>query len=144
MCINDIGGDKFEEVNRGVAGGNYGWPLAEGPTDDVRFVAPIYWYPHASVCGADFAAEESPWPARYRGKYFFAEYIHGWIKTLDVNNSGQVETFATGLRNPVDLRFATDGSLYVLLRNAWVIDDKFQPGTGSLLRISRTQPSRSD
>ena len=46
-----------------------------------------------------------------------------------------VKTFATGLRRPVDLRFATDGSLYVLLRDAWVIDKLFKGGTGALLRI---------
>jgi len=135
MCINDVGGDKFEEINRGVAGANYGWPLSEGPTDDERFCAPIFTYPHASICGGDFAPLDSNWPNEFRGKYFFAEFIQGWIKTLDVTHPQQIETFATGLRNPVDLRFAADGSLYVLLRNAWVIDDKFQRETGSLLRI---------
>ncbi len=46
-----------------------------------------------------------------------------------------LKPFATGLRRPVDLRFATDGSLYVLLRDAWVIDNLFKGGTGTLLRI---------
>ena len=138
MCINDIGSDKFEEVNRGVPGGNYGWPLAEGPSTDTRFVAPIYWYKAASICGGDFVPDDSPWPQEYHGKYIFAEYIHGWIKMLDVNNPGHVESFASGFRNPVDLRFAADGSLYVLLRNAWVMDGKFSAGTGSLMRITST------
>jgi len=40
--------------------------------------------------------------------------------------------FATGLTRPVDLAFAPGGGLYVLLRDAWVIDDKFRPHTGSL------------
>jgi putative heme-binding domain-containing protein len=144
MGINDIGGNKFEEINRGVAGANYGWPFSEGPTTDERFVGPIHSYPNASVCGADFVADDSPWPTAYRGKYVFAEYIHGWIKMLDVNDPANVETFATGLRNPVDLRFAADGSLYVLLRNAWVIDAKFQPGTGTLLRIAYAQASQAE
>jgi len=69
----------------------------------------------------------------------FAEYIHGWIKTLDVNHPGPVDTFVSGLRNPVDLRFGADGSLYVLLRNAWVRDARFAPGTGSLLQITRLE-----
>jgi hypothetical protein len=37
------------------------------------------------------------------------------------------------------MRFAKDGSLYVLPRNAWVIDGKFEKGTGSLLRITRSR-----
>lgn len=134
MLINDVG-DKFEEINRGIAGGNYGWPIVDGPTDDSRFQGPVHFYPHASACGADFGPEDLAWPATYRGKYFFAEFIHGWIKTLDPDQPERVETFATGLRNPVDLRFAADGSLYVLLRNAWVIDEKFPPNTGTLLQI---------
>jgi hypothetical protein len=37
------------------------------------------------------------------------------------------------------LRFAVDGSLYVLLRDAWVIDKLFKGGTGALLRITNTE-----
>ncbi|MBI3463750.1 MAG: PQQ-dependent sugar dehydrogenase [Planctomycetes bacterium] len=134
MLINDVG-DKFEEVNRGLAGGNYGWPVVDGPTEDSRYQSPVHFYPHASACGADFGPDDLSWPATYRGKYFFAEFIHGWIKTIDPEQPERVETFATGLRNPVDLRFGSDGSLYVLLRNAWVMDDKFQTNTGTLLQI---------
>ena len=47
-----------------------------------------------------------------------------------------MEAFAAGLTRPCDLAFAPDGSLYVLLRDAWVIDDKFRPHTGSLVRIN--------
>jgi hypothetical protein len=42
---------------------------------------------------------------------------------------------ASALRRPVGLRFARDGSLYVLLRNAWVVDDKFRAHTGALVQI---------
>jgi hypothetical protein len=43
--------------------------------------------------------------------------------------------FAENLARPVDLRFTSDGKLLVLLRNAWVIDGKFQAGTSALLEI---------
>ncbi len=135
MLINDVGG-KEEEINRGVAGANYGWPVVEhGPTTDTRFRGPIHYYPQASIAGGDFVKASSPWPKEYHGRYFFADYVHGWIKSLDPQHPEDVGTFATGLRRPVDLRFAPDGSLYVLLRNAWVIDGKFQPNTGTLLQI---------
>ena len=32
MFINDVGQNTWEEINDGVAGANYGWPDAEGPT----------------------------------------------------------------------------------------------------------------
>lgn len=135
LFINDVGG-RYEEINRGVAGGNYGWPAVEhGRTGDSRFISPIHTYPQASISGGDFAPGELDWSEPWRGRYFFADFVHGWIHALDPDRPAQVEAFVTGLRRPVDLRFGPDGSLYVLLRNAWVIDGKFEPNTGSLLQF---------
>ena len=64
------------------------------------------------------------------------DFVQGWIKVLDPDHPREVSTFATGLTRPVDLTFAPDGGLYVLLRDAWVIDDKFRPHTGSLIKIT--------
>ena len=135
MLINDVGG-KFEEINRGVAGANYGWPdVDHGPTDRRDITGPIHIYPEASISGGDFSDAVKNWPANFRGKYFFADFVHGWIKTLDLDAPEAASDFAFGLRRIVDLRFGSEGSLYVLLRNAWVVDDKFESGTGSLVRI---------
>lgn len=140
LLINDVGG-KFEEINVGVAGANYGWPVVDhGPTPDERFRGPLHYYPQASISGGAFAPQD--WPAEYRGRYFFADFVHGWIKVLDPRHAEQVSTFASGVRRPVDLRFEADGGLLVLLRNAWVIDDKFQPGTGTLLKVTPSALSR--
>jgi putative heme-binding domain-containing protein len=141
MLINDVGG-KFEEINIGRAGANYGWPLADhGPTGDARFQGPIFWYPQASIGGAAFCpGDDRPhaFPAHYRDRYFFMDFVQGWIRSLDPRAPERPirsEVFATGLARPVDLAFGSDGSLYVLLRDAWVKDGQFKPGTGSLARI---------
>ncbi len=135
IFINDVGGIA-EEINEGMAGANYGWPIVEhGPTTDPRFRGPIHSYPTACIAGGDFAPRDFPWPQEYRGKYFFGDFNHGWIKTIDPASPAVARPFATGLRRPVDLHFAADGSLYVLLRDAWVIDNLFKGGTGALLRI---------
>ncbi len=135
MLINDVGG-KFEEINRGLAGANYGWPgIDHGPTDEAGFTGPIHIYPEASISGGDFSDAMTEWPEKFRGKYFFADFVHGWIKMLDLNAPRTSHEFGSGLRRIVDLRFSGDGSLYVLLRNAWIVDDKFRGGTSSLVRI---------
>lgn len=140
LWINDVGG-KFEEINRGVAGANYGWPTVEhGASDDARFRGSVYSYPQASIAGGDFCGTLSTWPAAWRGRYFFADFVRGWIKAIDPEHPEDVESFASGLSRPVDLRFSREGKLYVLLRNAWVVDNKFVPGTSALLEIGESSP----
>ncbi len=139
IFINDVGG-VAEEVNEGLAGANYGWPAVEhGPTADARFRGPIHHYPTASIAGGDFCpkAATHPFPPEWRGRYFFMDFVKGWIKTLDPDHPEDVRPFASGLARPVDLKFAPDGSLLVLVRDAWVRDGNFQPGTGSLVKIRR-------
>jgi glucose/arabinose dehydrogenase len=137
IFINDVGQSAWEEINEGFAGANYGWPASEGPTTDSRFRGPIHHYPVASIAGGAFFPIDTSTsvPPRYRGRYLFADFVKGWINVLDPEHPARVETFATGLARPVDLRIAADGSLYVLERDAWVIDGNFRPGTGSLLKI---------
>lgn len=142
IFINDVGG-KAEEINEGKAGANYGWPTVDhGPTDDPRFLGPIHHYPTACVTGGAFSDSASPWPVDYRGKYFFADFNHGFIKTIDPDAPAASRGFASGLHRPVDLRFAPNGDLYILQRDAWVIDGHFRPGTGQLLRV-RYRPAES-
>jgi putative heme-binding domain-containing protein len=142
IYINDVGQDSWEEINEGFAGANYGWPASEGKTTDPRFRAPVYTYRVASVAGGAFCpiGPSASFPRQYQGKYFFMDFVKGWIKVLDPDPPRRTEptTFATGLRRPVDLTFGPNGELYVLLRDAWVIDDKFQPHTGSLQKIQFT------
>jgi putative heme-binding domain-containing protein len=143
LFINDVGG-KFEEINLGLRGANYGWPVADhGPTSDARFRGPIHVYPQASIAGGAFVPADGTWPAEYRGRYFFADFVHGWIHSLDPDHPEDVQTFASGLRRPVDLRFTADGRLVIVLRNAWVIDDKFQPGTSTVAVVSRAATGKA-
>jgi putative heme-binding domain-containing protein len=138
LFLNDVGG-QAEEINEGIAGANYGWPTVEhGPTTDRRFRGPIHHYPTACICGGAFAPKALRWPKEYRGQYFFGDFNHGWIKTIDPAQPARAHSFATGIRRLVDLRFASDDSLYVLVRDAWVIDKFFKGGTGALLRIQHT------
>jgi uncharacterized repeat protein (TIGR03806 family) len=139
LYINDVGGSLWEEINEGKAGANYGWPLAEGAAGRASLVDPVHAYDRSvgrCITGGTFYdPPRRQFPDRYRGRYFFCDYMDGWVRVLDPARPGQSELFARGLRGPVDLRVAPDGSLYVLERNAWVKDDQFRTATGVLRRI---------
>src|SRR5438128_8853829 len=47
MFINDVGASSWEEINDGIAGSNYGWPVHEGVANDPNFTDPIFAYPHS-------------------------------------------------------------------------------------------------
>ncbi len=118
MFINDVGESSWEEINPGVAGANYGWPVTEGETSDPRFQSPLHAYSHSDGCAISGGAFHSPFtpnfPFRYWGAYFFADFCGGWIRTRLSN--GTVDDFASDISRPVDLSFASDGSLYYLAR----------------------------
>jgi glucose/arabinose dehydrogenase len=119
LFINDVGESTWEEVNEGVAGANYGWPLAEGPSDDPDHTDPFHYYGRSDGCAITGGAFYNPplvqFPGSYLGDYFFADYCSGWIRRLDVG-SGTDSGFASGIASPVDLKVGPDGALYYLAR----------------------------
>ena len=123
MFINDVGQDRWEEINEGVAGSNYGWPVTEGRTTDPRFRGPVFAYPHGdgpasgcSITGGVFYDPVTPmFPAEFVGTYLFPDFCQGWIRRLDPVTH-QVSPFATGFGRIVDLEVAADGALYLLGR----------------------------
>jgi uncharacterized repeat protein (TIGR03806 family) len=145
IFINDVGDARWEEINEGGAGANYGWPHSEGYTANPKHKGPIHAYDHtvgrSITGGAFYNPATKQFPARYVGKYFFMDYMDNWIRALDPKDPKSVTLFATGLAAPVDLKVGPDGSLYYLNRNVWVKDDKFKPNTGSLHRVSYTANS---
>jgi glucose/arabinose dehydrogenase len=131
LYINDVGQSTYEEINAGVAGANYGWPGAEGPSPDPADTDPIHFYGRgggacAITGGAFYDASPARFPAEYSDDYFFADFCAGWIRRLDAPGNAAVG-FATGVSFPVDLKVGPDGALYYLSR-----------GTGSVGRIAHS------
>jgi glucose/arabinose dehydrogenase len=124
LFINDVGQSTWEEIDEGTAGANYGWPTTEGPTNDPRFVGPLYAYQHSSgtptgcaiTGGAFYNPQQVTFPASYVGNYFFGDLCGGWIYRLDPGNGNAVSSFATGSSNPVDLLVTPGGDLLYLER----------------------------
>ena len=107
MYLVDIGQDQVEEINIGVAGGNYGWRLREGmfatafgaggreagavyprPLVERPFIYPVAQYDHdeglAVGSGFVYRGERIP---ELQGKYIFADIVRGrvfFIETEDL------------------------------------------------------------
>ncbi len=133
MFINDVGQELFEEIDEAAPGANYGWPAAEGLVGhQPAFTKPLHTYNRAmGVCISGGAF--------HQGKYFFADFMGGWIRVLDPAKPETSEPFAKRIPGPVDLAGTPDGALLVLARNAWVRDDKMKRESGMLLRIKATR-----
>jgi len=136
IFINDVGSTRFEEINEGHAGCNYGWPLTEGYTTDSRFCSPFFTYNRntgfpvgcAIAGGAFYNPPVQKFPGQYLGKYFFADYCNWWIDTLDTTTH-TATAFATGLGNLSGIDVGPDGNLYYL-------QIELTTGTSTVNRIS--------
>ncbi|MBP7775872.1 MAG: PQQ-dependent sugar dehydrogenase [Acidobacteria bacterium] len=137
MFINDVGEQSWEEVNLGVAGANYGWPVSEGTpapqNQNPAHTYPRYTYFHSEGCaivgGAFYVPATPTFPTPYSHAYFFADYCgssnldptppRGWIRFIDPTAAQPVATpFATDIDAPVDVKIGDDGALYYLARGA--------------------------
>lgn len=144
MHINDVGQGTWEEISVGAAGANYGWPTCEGACGTAGMVNPIYQYssavgaPCAITGGAFYNPTTLTFPAQFIGKYFFADFCAGWIKTIDPLNppaTGTAPDAFTNINLPVDIQVANDGSLHYLARGANAVF-RVQYSGGSTLAIN--------
>ncbi|HEX7774399.1 MAG TPA: PQQ-dependent sugar dehydrogenase [Pyrinomonadaceae bacterium] len=150
MFINDVGQNTWEEINDGIAGSNYGWPTCEGFCNppNPNFRDPIFAYMNdGSTCaitgGAFYNPQIVQFPSQFVGRYFFADFCGGWIRTLDPANGNVVADFATGISLPVDLQVSPDGFLYYLARGAGSVNRIGFAATGDNIppTVSITNPA---
>jgi glucose/arabinose dehydrogenase len=128
MLINNVGLSTWEEINDGMAGANYGWPICEGFCNppNPSFTDPIFVYQNTGVdcaiTGGNFYNPQIvQFPAEFVGNYFFSDFCGGWIHKLNLVNGVTVSDFATGIANPVDLKVSDDGFLYYLARTSGTV-----------------------
>ncbi|MFI7574973.1 PQQ-dependent sugar dehydrogenase [Micromonospora sp. NPDC049497] len=121
LFATELGAGRWDEVNRIVPGGNYGWPVVEGIGTDPRFRNPVVvWSPaEASPSGATFAA----------GILYVAALRGTRLWAVPVDDAGRVGVptaelvGAFGRLRTVEL--APDGSLWVATSNR---DGRTPPG----------------
>ncbi|HSE41791.1 MAG TPA: PQQ-dependent sugar dehydrogenase [Acidobacteriota bacterium] len=148
MIIGDVGQNEFEEVDIGIRGANYGWPNAEGQSNNPNFRNPIFVYEHnggsASITGG-IRYRGDAFPEEYRGAYFYGDYVLGFIRYLKLNSSNTVvsdNAFAPNVGNVVHMTQGPDGALYYALIGQRQIR-KIQFGSGNnSVPVVRTSTSR--
>jgi glucose/arabinose dehydrogenase len=108
----EFGQNTWDEFNRIVPGGNYGWPLIEGQAGDERFLDPVLQW------GTDAA---SPSGLTWIDGTFFMAALGGqrlWaIYVDDAGTAGAVEWFTGAYGRIRDVTPGPDGSLWMLTNN---------------------------
>jgi glucose/arabinose dehydrogenase len=134
LYVGDVGWANWEEINVARGGENFGWPCYEGmgrtnghqnlPNCQAMYAAntpvstPLYTWAHtpggnAAVGGVFYTG--TSYPAAYRGRYFFGDYVTGFINTLATDTKDQLTVppvrFASGLGAPVAFDTAPNGDV---------------------------------
>ena len=151
--VTENGPSEFDEVNRIVAGGNYGWPDISGPSDDPRnqqqpedledgeYQEPASSYEDIIVpTGIAFAGDGAT--AEVAGSLFFAAYGEEAIHKLTLNEARDAvvedevfyspgEPVIALAWGPEGLYFSTPESIKVLpVGGAETPDNDASPGAG--------------
>lgn len=121
LWVTENGPDRNDEVNRIVAGGNYGWPLVTGMANDPRFLDPIVAFtPTLGVTGLVTIPQNALYPSAFHHNLLFADVNGGQLHRialagigahLDHLGSASI-AFHGGVGPLVDLIQGPDGYLY--------------------------------
>jgi len=148
VIVGEVGNEKWEEINIGGPGANFGWPCYEGPEEAATYANcdafrsgewtvthGVYSYRHTTkpqrgaAIGGDLYLGRS-FPALYRGAYFYHDFNGGVTNFLTFGGDGSVtdNEFATNMPGIVQIT-ATDDALYalsIILGGIWRI--RYVPG----------------
>jgi PKD repeat protein len=139
LYINDVGAAKWEEVDRGAPGADYGWNVREGPcardsstncgAPPSGMTNPIHSYDHPSGCTSITAGAFVPagaWPAEHDGRYVYGDLVCG--KLFELAGEGataSVQEFGADLGFVIDATFGPHGTgqaLYYITWGEWPND----------------------
>jgi aldose sugar dehydrogenase len=131
LLVGDVGQTTWEEIDLVTAGGNYGWPLAEGVCPGAgecdpgvvpgQLVNPIYTYNHdggSNSITAVLPYSGATFGPAYQNTVFFADFSRGWIEYVTCNGSytscGNPTMFNPNAGSTVSLQEGPDGAIYQL------------------------------
>ena len=139
--VGEVGYDRpedYEEINRLVAGRNYGWPRCIGPNLGTfggdcpltNAAAPFLFYLHekggANVTSGPLYRKNQgdfAFPQQYHDGMFYGDFSRKWIRfaRVDANNHTVTNTipFARGFSGPLSIQPGPDGGIYFAEYGGW-------------------------
>lgn len=129
MYASEFGEDTWDELNIIEAGGNYGWPHAEGISDDASFIDPVQQWPPAEASPSGIAiTDDHVYMAALRGEQLWE---------IPLNDPSTSASYFSGEYGRLrDVITAPDGALWLLTNNT---DGRGDPAATDdrLLRLTR-------
>jgi glucose/arabinose dehydrogenase len=131
IFIGDVGQDTREELDVGVAGGNFGWPYLEGTfvfsgpcPPEKTCLDPVFEYVRTegrTIIGGVFVTG-NPYPAFLQGRYVFGDWVDEWIRYLEFDSDNSMVSgphdFAELAEGPVAFHAGPEGRVYYLSFNS--------------------------
>ncbi|MEO8137478.1 MAG: PQQ-dependent sugar dehydrogenase, partial [Betaproteobacteria bacterium] len=122
IIASENGPAGFDEINRIVPGGNYGWPIHMGYTNVPGFISPI-WSSGAEtgIVPTDLVFYNGTAMPEFSGQLFIAGFTDNAIYRATINAAGDALVgglipFVTSIDQPVDLEVGRDGALWYCSR----------------------------
>jgi glucose/arabinose dehydrogenase len=131
LWASEFGQNAYDELNLIRPGGNYGWPVVEGPSDDSRFVSPFRYWPTSDASPSGLAiVGDTALMAALRGERLWLIPLGGSAGATDpvAKLQGEYGRLRTVLSAP-------DGSVWLATSNTDGRGD-VRPGDDRILRLS--------
>ena len=131
LWATEFGEDTWDELNRIEPGGNYGWPLHEGPGGEADgFTDPVLWWSPADASPSGLAySQGSLWLAALRGERLWRVPLDGGAP------AAEPQAFLHGEYGRLRSVLAPGGDELLVLTNE--TDSRGSPGAGDdrILRL---------
>jgi len=124
LWVGDVGQSTHEEINKVVAGGNYGWRIFEGSTirdanenavPETTYIPPVHEYTHdlglAVIGGYVYQGAV----ASLQGRYIFTDFASGTVSALTLSGDTVASIDPVGtVTQPTSFGETRDGELLVV------------------------------
>ena len=98
LWASEFGQNTWDELNKIVPGGNYGWPIVEGISEDPAFVNPVHEWPTSEASPSGIAiVSDTIFMASLRGERLWRiEPSTGVVDDWFVNSFGRLRDVVSG------------------------------------------------